>query len=83
MVIHNVRKMVGWVTITLDDDLVVDRSVVDGDLSSNQVVELCHTVRHVHPDYGLLAGCKPLLDFIFRQAKTLSIVLAMTHLSTL
>ena len=51
MVIHNVRKMVGWVTITLDDDLVVDRSVVDGNLSSDQVIELRYTVWHVHPDH--------------------------------
>jgi hypothetical protein len=67
MVVYNVCQVIGWVTIVLHDNLIVNVLVVEHNLAVNDVLKLSLTLRYFHPDDVALTTSLAFFDFLWRQ----------------
>ena len=75
MIVHDISKVVGWVPIRLNQDLVIKHAIVENDFSMHHVFPLADTIRDEHTDDMRLSAGNPLFYFGFTQVEAEAIVL--------
>ena len=75
MIIDYVRKIVGWISIGLDQDHIVQLFVRLGNITINLIMECRHAlIRHIGTDNIRLACCQIRLDLLLGQMETMLVI---------
>ena len=51
MIIHNISKMIGRVSVWLHEHLIIKDTVIEYDSAMDKILPLAHSMRHQHSDH--------------------------------
>ena len=75
MIVNHIGKIVGWITVRLDQNHIVKLRVIDRDISVNLIVERRSSFgRHINADHIWLPFCKIRLNFLFAKGQAMLVV---------
>ena len=75
MIIDNICKVVGWISVRFDQDHIIQLIIFYGDISVQLIVEGCGSFgRHIDTNNVWFSCCQVCLDFFFRQMQTVFVV---------